>query len=164
MTMLPQNDEDLLERLRAHQVEFVIIGGLCVVIHGAPTVTRDVDICCQFAPENLRRLEAAVKDLHPIHRMTPNQLPFELDDRLCRELRNLYLRTDLGLLDCLGEVTGVGGFEDAVRLSVPCLSGRFRMLSLDAIIAAKEATGRRRDFETVHWLRSIKERKAPSKK
>jgi len=159
MTTLQQNDEDLLERLRAHQVEFVIIGGLCVVIHGAPMVTKDVDICCRFGPENLMRLEAAVKDLHPVHRMTPNQLPFVLDDRLCRELKNVYLRTDLGILDCLSEVTGVGNFDDVLRASASCLSGRFRMLSLNAIIAAKEATGRRRDFEAVHWLRAIKEKK-----
>lgn len=160
--MLQQNDEELLERLRAHQVEFVIIGGLCVVIHGAPMVTQDVDICCRLGAENLRRLEAAVKDLHPVHRMTPNRLPFELDDRLCHDLKNVYLRTDLGILDCLGEVTGVGSYDDALRQSVPCLSGRFRMLNMEAILAAKAATGRRRDFEAIHWLRVIQEKKQQS--
>lgn len=163
MSMLQQNDEELLERLRTHDVEFVIIGGLCAVIHGTPMVTKDVDICCQFGAENLRRLEAALKDLHPVHRMTPNHLPFVLDDRLCRELKNVYLRTDLGILDCLSEVAGVGRFENALQLSVTCLSGRFRMLSLDALIAAKEATGRRHDFETVYWLRAAKERKHDAK-
>ena len=160
--MLQQNDEELLERLRAHQVEFVIIGGLCGVIHGVPMVTQDVDICCRLGAENLRRLEEAVKDLHPVHRMTTNHLPFELDDRLCRDLKNVYLRTDLGVLDCLGEVTGVGSYDDALRQSVPCLSGRFRMLNMEAILAAKAATGRRRDLEAIHWLRVIQEKKQPS--
>jgi hypothetical protein len=100
--------------------------------------------------------------LHPVHRMTPKHLPFELDDRLCRDLKNVYLRTDLGILDCLGEVTGVGSYEDALRQSVPCLSGRFRMLNMEAILAAKSATGRRRDLEAIHWLRVIKEKKQPS--
>jgi hypothetical protein len=158
--MLQQSDEELLERLRAHQVEFVIIGGLCVVIHGASLVTKDVDICARFDPDNLRRLETALKDLHPYHRMTPNRIPFVLDDRLCRELRNIYLRTDLGILDCLSEVTGVGSYEDALRLSVPCLSGRFRMLDLDAIIAAKRAAGRDRDRDAVILLSAIKEKKS----
>ena len=158
--MIQQNDEELLERLRAHQVEFVIIGGLCVVIHGVSLVTKDVDICCRFGPENLRRLEAAVKDLHPVHRMTPQKIPFELNERLCQELKNVYLRTDLGILDCLSEVSGVGGYDDALRMSVPCLSGRFRMLNLDTIIAAKESTGRRRDIEAVFLLRAIKEKKS----
>jgi hypothetical protein len=158
--MLQQSDEELLERLRAHQVEFVIIGGLCVAIHGASLVTKDVDICARFDADNLRRLETALKDLNPFHRMTPNRIPFALDDRLCRELKNVYLRTDLGILDCLSEVSGVGRYEDALRLSVPCLSGRFRMLNLDAIIAAKQATGRDRDRDAVILLSAIKETKS----
>jgi len=158
--MLEQNDEELLERLRTQQVEFVIIGGLCVVIHGAFLVTKDVDICCRLGPVNLHRLEAAVKDLHPVHRMTPNKIPFVLTDRLCRDLTSVYLRTDLGILDCLGEVAGVGNYDDALRLSVPCLSGRFRMLDLDTIIAAKQATGRDRDREAIMLLTAIKERKS----
>ena len=158
--MLQQSDEELLERLRTYQVEFVIIGGLCVVIHGAFLVTKDVDICIRLGGENLRRLEAAVKELKPVHRMTPNKLPFVLDDRLCRELKNVYLRTDLGILDCLGEVSGVGNYDDALRLSVPCLSGRFRMLNLDTIIAAKQATGREKDHEAVMLLNAIKEKKS----
>ena len=158
--MLQQSDEELLERLRAHQFEFVIIGGLCVVIHGASLVTKDVDICARFDPDNLRRLETALKDLNSFHRMTPNRIPFALDDRLCHELKNIYLRTDLGILDCLSEVTGVGRYEDALRLSVPCLSGRFRMLNLDTIIAAKQAAGRERDREAVILLNAIKEAKS----
>lgn len=159
MMMVQQNDEDLLERLRAHQVAFVIIGGLCVVIHGAPMVTKDVEICRRLGPENLQRLETAAKDLHPVHRMTPNHPPFELDDRLCRELKNIYLRTDLGVLDCSSEVTGICGHEDVVRLSVPCLSERLRTLNLDVVITAKGATGRRRDFEAVHRLRASRNEK-----
>ena len=123
-------------------------------------MTKDVDICARFDPDNLRRLEAALKDLNPFHRMTPNRIPFILDERLCRELKNVYLRTDLGILDCLSEVSGVGRYEDALRLSVPCLSGRFRMLNLDAIIAAKQAAGRDRDREAVILLSAIKETKS----
>jgi hypothetical protein len=62
-------------------------------IHGASLVTKDVDICCRLGPENLRRLETAVKDLNPVHRMTPNKIPFVLNDRLARDLKNIYLRT-----------------------------------------------------------------------
>jgi hypothetical protein len=90
--------------------------------------------------------------------MTPNKIPFVLDDRLARDLKNLYLRTDLGLLDCLGDVAGIGGYEEALRLSVPCLSGRFRMLNIDAIIAAKKATGRERDHQALILLTAIKEK------
>jgi hypothetical protein len=153
--------ESLLERLIRHRVEFVIIRGFAAIAHGASLLTRDVDICCRFTAANLMRLQAALADLHPVHRMTPARLPLELTPRKCRGLKNLYLDTDLGQLDCLGSVLGVGGYdevaEQSVELDLP--SGRCRVLNLDALIAAKQAMGRPRDREAILQLRAIKERK-----
>jgi hypothetical protein len=157
---MAQNDRVLLERLAASGLEFVVIGGVCVVYHGAPLATFDLDICCPFGVENVRRIESAVSDLHPVHRMTPQRIPLEATRDRYGELRNLYLQTDLGLLDCLSEVAGVGAFEvvraasEVARFSY----GEFRFLKLDALIAAKEATGRERDLAALRQLRAIRER------
>src|SRR5260370_2823673 len=144
MTKIIQDDQALLLRLRNEQVEFVIIGGFCGVIHGVTLVTKDLDICCRFTPENLHRIEAAVKDLHAYHRLAANKLPLELTDELCTRLRNLYLQTYLGKLDCLSEVLGVGDYEAVLQQStVYMLSyGEFRILKVDALIAANETVGR----------------------
>jgi len=157
---MPQNDEELLSRLKKHEVEFVVIGGMCGVLHGASLVTLDLDICGRFSRENLRRIEAAVSDLHPRHRLTANKLPFELTDELCDSLKNIYLNTDLGILDCLSEVAGIGDYEQVHKQSVvtSLASGEFRILNLDALIAAKLAVGRNKDLEAVKLLRAIKER------
>ena len=158
---MPQNDKALLLRLKDQQVEFVIIGGVCGVLHGVSLVTFDLDICCRFSGENLRRIEAAVKDLHPRHRLTANKLPLELTDDLCERLSNIYLNTDLGVLDCLGSVAGIGGYEQVLQRSIPhCMSyGEFRILSLEALIAAKSAVGREKDLEAVKLLSAIQEEK-----
>src|SRR6185369_11811932 len=103
--MRAQNDRALLTRLGSHGVEFVIIGGICGVLHGVPLVTLDLDICCPFSLPNLRRLAESLEDLHPCHRMTPNRFPLEISEELASCLKNLYLQTDLGTLDCLSEVT-----------------------------------------------------------
>jgi len=155
-----QEAETLLKRLHAQGVEFVIIGGICNVLHGATLVTQAVDVCCRFAPENLRRLEAAVRDLRPVHRQTPQKLPFVLNDRLLRELKNVYLRTDLGVIDCLSEVAGIGGYDAVLQASVPVeLSfGQCRMLSLDALILSKETLRREQDLVALRQLRAIRER------
>jgi hypothetical protein len=160
-----QNDKALLSRLKEQNVEFVIIGGVCGVLHGASLVTLDLDICCRFTRDNLRRIETAVKDLHPRHRLTANKLPFELTDDLCDTLKNLYLNTDLGILDCLSEVLGVGGYEEVFKRSVShTLSyGEFRMLNLDALIDSKLATGREKDLSAVRLFQAIKERKEQQK-
>src|ERR1051326_8961708 len=115
---MPQDDKTLLSRLQSQRVNFVIIGVVCGLMHGVPLVTRDLDICCSFTPENLRRVGSALCDLHPFHRLTANKLPLELTDELCSRLKNLYLQTDLGVLDCLSEVAGVGAYEQALERSV----------------------------------------------
>jgi hypothetical protein len=158
-----QDDKALLRRLQQQQVEFVIIGGVCGIMHGMTLVTTDLDVCCRFSAENLHRIQAAVRELHPYHRLAPNKLPLELTDELCNRLKNLYLQTDLGKLDCLGEVAGIGDYEAVLHNSVifELSYGNFRVLSLDAAIASKEASGRPRDLEAVRQLRAIKERTPP---
>jgi hypothetical protein len=160
---MPQNEKALLERLHQQAVEFVVIGGVCGVIHGVPLVTLDLDICCRLGAANLRRLEAAVGDLHPWHRFTPNHIPFELTEELCASLKNLYLHTDLGTLDCLGEVLGVGDYDAACKHSVEFRMsfGPIRILDLDTLIVAKEALGREKDRYAVRLLRAIAEKNKP---
>ena len=156
-----QDDKAILARLQQYGVEFVLIGGVCGVMHGAGLVTMDLDVCCRFGAPNLRRLEAALKDLHPCHRLTPQKLPFELTDELCLRLNSLYLQTDLGKLDCLGDVKGVGDYDAALKRSEQFVMsfGTIRMLDLDTLIVAKEAVGRDKDKYAVRLLRVVAEKK-----
>src|SRR5438046_5876652 len=133
---MPQNDQALLLRLKNEGLDFVVIGGVCVVYYGAPLATFDLDICCRFGEQNLKRIEAAVHDLHPSHRLTANKLPLELTPHLCVQLKNLYLQTDLGKLDCLSEVAGIGDYGEVLKQSIPAKFsyGEFRFLNLDALI------------------------------
>jgi hypothetical protein len=158
---MAQNDQALLARLKDSGLEFVVIGGVCVVYHGAPLATFDLDICCPFGEENVLKIEAAVKDLNPVHRLTPNKLPLEMTRGSFGELRNVYLQTDLGKLDCLGEVAGVGNFDEVKKQSIVASfsHGEFLFMNLDALIASKKAVGRERDLAAVRLLLAIKERK-----
>ena len=53
---MPQDDKALLARLCENQVEFVIVGGVGCILHGAPLVTYDLDVCIRLAKENLYRI------------------------------------------------------------------------------------------------------------
>jgi hypothetical protein len=155
-----QNDQALLTRLRDNRVDFVVIGGVCGIYHGVPIATFDLDVACQFDEFTLTMIEKSVRDLHPFHRLTPNRIPFELTPALISGLKNVYLQTDLGKVDCLGEVSGVGNYEQVLKRSILArLSfGEFRFLDLDALIDAKTAVGRDRDLRALAHLRAIKER------
>jgi hypothetical protein len=69
--------------------------------------------------------------------------------------------TDLGQLDCLGAIQGVGGFEQVNEQSIEVRlpAGVCRVLSLDALIRSKEAMGRPRDKESLLQLRAIRQRR-----
>ncbi len=160
---MPQDDRALLARLNQHQVDFVIVGGVACVLHGASYVTFDLDICIRLAAENLYRIQAALEDLHPFHRLSGKKLPLELTDELCTRLKNMYLQTDLGTLDCLGEIAGIGDYDKVAGSSIvmPFPFGNCRALSLDALIASKEAAGRDKDLSALRFLRAIKDRPKP---
>lgn len=152
--------ESLLERLVRHRVAFVVVGGFAAVAHGVSLLTEDVDVGCRFTPGNLLKLQAALSDLHPVHRMTPARLPLALTPSACAGLKNLYLETDFGQLDCLGEVKGIGLYSKVYQRSVlvelpfgPC-----RVLNLEALIQAKQAMDRPRDRAAIVQLCAIKDR------
>ena len=154
-----QNLSDLTRKLIEARVEFVLVGGFAAVAHGVTLVTRYVDICCRFSEANLMRIQTAFADLHPVHRSRPD-LPLALTPEQCANLKNLYLKTDWGIVDCLGEVMGVGDFERVLRHSVELVMpfGNCRILDLDALICAKEAMNRDHDRFTARQLREIKRR------
>lgn len=154
-----QNLSELTRRLVEAQVEFVLIGGFAAVAHGVTLVTRDLDICCRFSEPNLMRIRKAYADLHPVHRSKPDW-PLAVTREQCTGLRNLYIKTDLGIVDCLGEVLGIGNFERVLEQSIelPLPFGVCRILSLEASIRSKEAMNRDHDRITVKQLREIQKR------
>ncbi len=152
----------ILGRLVDHNVEFAVVGGYAAIAHGSAMMTQDVDICLHFSVDNLIRLQAALEALHPVHRMTPRRIPLTLTADTCAGLQNLYLDTDLGQLDCLSSIKGVGDYPVvfAQSIEVPLARGSCRVLSLDALIEAKSAMGRERDKEVVLQLRALRDRKS----
>ena len=151
-----QNLSELMRRLISSRVEFVLVGGFAAVAHGATLVTRDVDICCRFNEANLMQIQKAFADLHPVHR-TRSDLPLTLTPEQCASLKNLYLKTDLGVVDCLGEVLGVGDFEQVLKhsIEVELPQGKCRVLDIETLIRAKEAMNRDHDRITVRYLKEI---------
>ncbi len=149
---------DLIARLAKAEVDFVVIGGFAGVVHGCTYVTQDIDICCDFSISNLLRLQKALAGTNPVHRMTPNRLKLELMPDNCRTFKNLYLDTDIGQLDCISSVDGIGDFKKVKKLSVlvEVESLRLKILSIDALIEAKKALNRPRDREMIIQLEAIK--------
>jgi len=150
---------ELIERLAKGGVRFVLVGGFAGVVHGCTYVTQDIDICCDFSADNLLALQEALKDLNPVHRMTPQRLKLELTAENCAGFNNLYLDTDIGQLDCLGYVQGLGNYKDVEPLSEIRDIGdglKMRVLTVDSLIKARKAMNRPRDRQALLELEAIR--------
>ncbi|MEN9404025.1 MAG: hypothetical protein RL091_2728 [Verrucomicrobiota bacterium] len=152
-----QNFSHLLQRLADAGLEFVLVGGFAAVAHGSFHLTRDVDICALLTSDNIGKLREALAGWNPKHRMTPQKLSFLLHPTPGETVNNLYLQTDLGMVDILTSIKGVGDFQrlraNAEELEVD--GRRFHVISLADLITAKEAMGRERDLLTAKELRAI---------
>ncbi len=54
---------EILQKLVERRVDFVICGGVAVILHGVPRVTKDLDLFVRLEPENIERLAGAAAEL-----------------------------------------------------------------------------------------------------
>jgi len=140
-------------------VEFIVIGGVAAVLHGSAVVTFDLDILYSRTGSNVRRLADALAPFHPRPRGFPQGLPFVWDAATLRNSSVLTLIKDLGDLDLLAEVAGVGSYTEAELKAVPIdAHGRhFLILDLRDLLRSKRAAGRPKDLAAIAELESLLE-------
>ncbi|MEM7604257.1 MAG: nucleotidyl transferase AbiEii/AbiGii toxin family protein [Myxococcota bacterium] len=151
----------LLRTLSEAEVQFVIVGGVALIARGVPRTTEDLDIAYARDRENLKRLADALAPLNPRLRGVPDGLPFVLDFATLQMGLNFTLNTDLGPLDLLGEVAGLGPFAD-VRSHADLLEiadYQVAVLSTEGLVRAKRAAGRPKDLLDLGSLASLKKLK-----
>ncbi len=158
---------DFLEILRVlltDKVDFIVVGGVCAVIHGAPITTFDLDIVHSRSPENLERLLSALKDLDAFYRGREDQ-------RLTPQVSHLsspghhLLTTNLGPLDLLGTI-GIGlRYEDLIQhtVEIEVSDLRVRILELETLIEVKKETANDKDRAIMQILERTLEEKRKSK-
>jgi hypothetical protein len=75
-------------------------------------------------------------------------------------MKNLYLETELGPIDFLGSILGIGEFERvrAASIEIELFRHRCRVISIQDLIQSKEALGRDKDLIAARELRAIVEK------
>ena len=149
----------LLRVLHAAGVEGIVIGGVAATLHGAARATYDLDILYSNTPDNRTRLAAVLREWHARPRDDfPAELPFSIDATWLHRCESLTLTTDAGSVDVFQTIPGVGSYDDAARDAVLVTLGDLtvKCLSLDALIRAKEAVDRPKDYEALIELRALR--------
>jgi hypothetical protein len=150
----------LIGALVRAEVDFVVIGGVAVVVQASPRFTRDLDISYATDTANLERLGTLLVALDAKLRGVEEDVPFTPDARTLRHTQMLTLTTRDGDLDLLVDPPGSPGYPalrrhaDLVDLdgdSVP-------IASLEDLIEMKRATGRPQDEIDVESLEVARSR------
>ena len=159
--------------LHAHDVQYVVVGGLAAIAHGYTGLTQDADTVPAFDVENLDRLAAALRELDAVLYAHPERTDlradgsppelesFELTGAHLRTQRIWQFMTDAGPLDVLLVIDGPGGYDVLIRNAEPRRVGDFEVMvaSLDDLIEAKETAGRDKDLRALGELRRIRDRR-----
>ncbi|MFM8521513.1 MAG: nucleotidyltransferase domain-containing protein, partial [Acidimicrobiaceae bacterium] len=58
----PQDFSEFLKLLNAHRVEYLLIGGFAVALHGYPRATADMDVWVARHRQNTERLVACLRE------------------------------------------------------------------------------------------------------
>jgi predicted nucleotidyltransferase len=156
----------VLQALSENKVNFLVVGGFAAIAHGSAYVTDDLDICYERTPENYKRIIRAIAQFHPRPRGVPAELKAQFDEHSLAQGTNFTLTTDIGNLDLLGELSGVGGYREIVTKATPLvLDGvTCKIASLETIIRSKEAADRPKDRAVLPELRALKSAKEGEEK
>ena len=150
----PLDVDRIVAAFRAHEVDFVVIGGIAVLAYGHPRTTFDLDFVAALDADNAARLAAALRELGARVRGVDADL-LEVDPTDPAQLAsgaNWTLVTDAGWLDFMPAAEGARDYEAISADAVAVRGGTFRVVGLDDLIRMKRASGRDKDIDDIAAL------------
>lgn len=146
MQALNRNFEDFLRLLNGQGVEYLVIGGYAVAVHGYVRATGDLDIFVELSEENVGKLMAALKD-------------FGFDTTVISKevllTRGKIIRFGVPplRLEIMNEISGVEFAACyAKRVTEQVGSIAIPFIDLENLIKNKQASGRPKDLADVAEL------------
>jgi len=149
----------ILETLTRHNVNFIVVGGVCAVLLGAPVSTFDLDIVHDRNSLNVARLHNALSELNTHYREHLPNLITPSPENLKSSGHHLLL-TNHGPLDVLGTI-GINDDYQALVSKTETISigdgTTINILNLDTLIEVKTKTARAKDKPMLEILNAIKQ-------
>lgn len=151
--------EPLLAALSRHGVDFLVAGGLAVILHGYARLTLDLDIVPSPRQESMRRLTAALSELEAVAVGARNErLPLDLSHPESLAVGNYFLETKYGALDLFnGPRPDLNRYRrlDRDAIEVDVAGNAVKVVSKDDLIAMKREAGREKDLADIAALTEV---------
>ncbi len=161
--------EEIIQALNKDRVDYLIAGGVAVVLHGVIRMTADLDLVLNLETNNLKKFLSTIKALGyrprvPVSEkdiLDPAKRKQWIEEKNMLALSFYNPKNPLLLVDVLiDEESRPLRFEDMKQDSVKYKVGRLSVpvVSVDDMIKLKKAAGRDQDKADIVTLMEIKER------
>jgi hypothetical protein len=162
MSDVPERPLDLRELLRVlteQGVDYLVIGGVAVQVHGRRRTTMNLDVTPAPDPENFERLAAALVTLEarPVEVDFGASTPIPTAEQLRLAPIVPPLSTRHGELHILNKVPGSSAYAEmrARALTIDLDGIAMQIIGLDDLIRMKQTLGRPGDIEDVQALTTV---------
>jgi hypothetical protein len=163
MTDQPLNADRIFAALDVHEVEYIVIGGIAVQVHGHVRMTNDIDLIPSPTPQNLERLASALEELKArVLNLGSERL--KIDAQMLPRATLWQLATRHGDIDILHDPPGAAPFPQLRERALLIKLGDrpIPIASRDDLIKMKRAAGRPVDLADVAALTEAEHQRHPS--
>jgi hypothetical protein len=146
MIRLPPDFKECLALFNAHRVEYLLIGGYAVAVHGYPRATQDLDLWIAASRENAGKVVAAVHEFgFPLEGLR--------EEDFTEPGKIVWMGNPPLRIDILNRISGVE-FSECVRRRVMVdIDGvETPVISLADLKTNKQASGRLKDLADLEEL------------
>ncbi len=156
--------EEIFKKLNQHRVDYVVVGGVAVVLHGVVRLTADLDLMVELKENNLKKFLSVMKELG----YTP-RVPVKAESFLDPALRTSWIkeknmevfsfynpRLPLNLIDIF--IHEPISYEEIKNTSVTIKAGNVNipLVSIENLIELKKISGRPQDRADIKALKRLK--------
>ena len=143
---------DMVECLLREGVDFMLVGGYAVALHGWPRTTFDIDFWIMANPQNAKAVMRAITSFGaPLMGLT--EADFHKPGMV------FQIGTEPQRIDIISAVDGLDYADAALRAVTMNVDGlEIKVVSLDDLIVNKRASGRPKDIADAVMLEKLKER------
>lgn len=149
----PLDAERILAALAAHEVDYVIVGGLAVQTHGHVRTTVDIDVYPRPELGNLRRLADALNELGA-RALNAGSEGVVIEAAMLPRATLWQFVTRHGAIDVLHDVPGAPSYDELRKRALEIELGELRLAvaGRDDLISMKRASARPVDLEDLAAL------------
>ncbi|MDT3740854.1 MAG: nucleotidyl transferase AbiEii/AbiGii toxin family protein [Candidatus Kapabacteria bacterium] len=140
----------ILEALRIEDVDFILIGGIAVIIHGFPRFSEDVDIVIKMNEDNIAKIRNALLKLYKDEDI--KEITF---DELSSYSVLRYISPNEDIIDIIGNLGESYNFNNIDFTEIEIEGKYYKVATPKVLIDMKSNTYREKDKTDLLFLKNL---------